>query len=118
MPATIRRIVQLLLVTLVINAVGWTFNREAVADVFFADQRTVSADAMQLSPQLGNHHGERFKTELPCNHWCHAVGHFLGLFGPVPALSLERVAGYSPQISWFIPDPTSSSRFRPPRLIS
>ena len=37
---TTRRIVQLLLITLVINAGGWTFNKEAVADVWFDEQRS------------------------------------------------------------------------------
>lgn len=118
MPAAIRRIVQLLVVTLVINAGGWTFNREAVADVFFAEQETVAAGTMQSSLQTGHYLGERLDTKTPCNHWCHAVGHFLGLFGQVPALSLEPVADYSTQISRFIPEPSSEGRFRPPRLIA
>ena len=40
MSAAARRIVQLLLVTLVINA-GWTFNKEALADVWFNELRSL-----------------------------------------------------------------------------
>jgi len=118
MPASIRRIVQLLVVTLVINAGGWTFNREAVADVLFAEQDTVSAGTGEVIPASGHYHGEDLHTKVPCNHWCHAVGHFLGLFGQVPALSFEPATCYPAQISLFIPVSTSEGRFRPPRLIS
>ncbi len=117
-PIPVRRFLYFLLVTLLINVGGWTFNRDAVADAFFFEQETAVAGAVQPSLQAARHHGEPLKDKAPCNHWCHAVGHFLGLFGPALTLSLKPVADYSPQISRFIPEPTPEGRFRPPQLIS
>lgn len=117
-PAAARRLLYFLLVTLLINAGGWTFNREAVADAFFAGQDAVPAGMMQPSLQTGHGHGESPKAKVPCNHWCHEAGHFLGLFGQAPSLSPKLFAGYSPQISRFIPEPAPEGLFRPPQLIS
>lgn len=117
-PVAVRRILYVLLVTLLTNASGWTFNREAVADVFFAGQETASAGMEQLSLQASDDHGAPANAKAPCNHWCHALGHFLGLFDQVPRLSLRPVADYFPQLSSLILKPTSKGHFRPPRLLS
>lgn len=117
-PVVVRRILYFLLVTLLTNASGWTFNREAVADVFFAGQETASAGMEQLSLQASDDHEEPLDAKAPCTHWCHALGHFLGLFGQVPRLSLTPVADYFPQLSSLILDATSEGQFRPPRLLS
>ncbi|HMN14522.1 MAG: hypothetical protein A2X71_11320 [Thiobacillus sp. GWE1_62_9] len=113
-----RRLIYFLLVTMLINAGGWTFNREAVADVFFAAEEAISMEAVQPSLQAAHHQGEPLKAMVPCNHWCYAVGHFLGLFGEVPALSPDLVTDYSLHVSRFLPEPAQEGRFRPPRLIS
>lgn len=118
-PVAVRRLLYFLLVTLLINAGGWTFNREAVADALFAGQDTVPAgEIVQPSLQAGHGHGESPKAKAACNHWCHEAGHFLGLFGQAPTLSSKPVEGYSSQISRFIPEPAHEGLFRPPRLIS
>ncbi len=117
-PAAARRLLYFLLVTLLINAGGWTLNREAVADAFFAGQETVPVGMVQPSLQAAQHHGEPLKGKAHCNHWCHEAGHFLGLFGQASSLSPKPIAGYSPQISRFIPEPAPEGLFRPPRLIS
>lgn len=118
-PAAVRRLLYFLLFTLVINAGGWTFNREAVADAFFAEEEIVSAGTAQSSLQARHGHGESLKAKAPCNHWCHGAAHFLGLFGQVPASSSKPIAeSYAPQISRFIPEPAPEGLFRPPRLIS
>ncbi|MFH1820050.1 MAG: hypothetical protein ABIK08_11885 [Pseudomonadota bacterium] len=117
-PAAARRLLYFLLVTLLINAGGWTFNREAVADAFFAGQETVPAEIMQPSLQAGHGHGESPKAKAVCTHWCHEVGHFLGLFGQTPSLSSKPIEGYSYHNSRFIPEPAPEGLFRPPRLIS
>lgn len=111
-PAAARRFLYFLLVTLLINAGGWTFNRDAVADVFLAEQENVAA------AQTGHFHGDPRKAEAPCNHWCHAMGHFLALFGQASTFSPKPVAGYFPPISRFIPEPAPEDLFRPPRLLS
>ena len=117
-PAAVRRLLYFLLVTLLINAGGWTFNREAVADALFAGQEIVPAGTMQPSLQASHAHGESLKAKVACTHWCHEAGHFLGLFGQAPALSSKPVEGYSSQLSRFIPEPAHEGLFRPPRLIA
>ena len=118
-PATVRRLLYFLLVTLVINAGGWTFNREAVADAFFAEDEIASAGMLQSSLQAGHGHGESLKAKAPCNHGCHEAAHFLGLFNQAPASSSSKpIAVYPPQASRFVPEPTHEGLFRPPRLIS
>ncbi|HEX7970839.1 MAG TPA: hypothetical protein VF501_01265, partial [Thiobacillus sp.] len=116
-PAAARRFLYFLLVTLLINAGGWTFNREAVADALFAGHQSVPAEAAAQSVQTPRHHGE-LPGKAHCNHWCHAEGHLLGLFGQMPGVSSECVATLSPQISRFIPEPDFEGLFRPPRLLS
>lgn len=118
-PAAVRRVLYFLLVTLVINAGGWTFNREAVADALFGGQGTVPAGmGQQPSVQADYGHGESLKAKAPCNHWCHEAGHFLGLFGQASTWSSKPVEGYFPQIFRFVPEPAHEGLFRPPRLIS
>lgn len=117
-PAAVRLFLYFLLVTLVMNAGGWTFNREAVADAFFAGQETVPAGTVQPSLQARHGHGESLKAKAPCNPWCLEAGHFLGLSGKTPTSSSKPIAVCSPQISRFIPEPAQEGVFRPPRLIS
>ncbi len=112
----IRQTVYFLMITLVINAGGWTFNKEAVADVWFDEQRSLVMDDDHSSAEP-----EDLKTispKSPCNHWCHAVGHFIGLLGqptPVmPEFANEFSIQQSPAILFSSPD----GRFRPPRLLS
>ncbi|MDZ4264033.1 MAG: hypothetical protein U1B30_17110 [Pseudomonadota bacterium] len=79
MSASFRRVVQLLLVTLVINAGGWTFNREAVTDAFLGGvEYAALADDEAATTQSGEE--ETGLKGVVCNHWCHAVGHFVGIF--------------------------------------
>ncbi len=118
-PAAVRRLLYFLLVTLLINAGGWTFNREAVADALFAGQEIVPTGTMQPSLHAGHGQGESLKDKAPCNHWCHEAAHFLGLFGQAPTSpSSKPIAVYFSQVSRFIPEPAQEGLFRPPRLIS
>lgn len=112
MATSIRRIVQLLLITLLVNAGGWTFNGAAVADVFFQETQQNDAAAMAGEP-------ESCTTKAVCNHWCHAVGHFVGLFpsplGIIPAVATgDRFAAKRLIILPLLP----AGHFRPPRLLS
>ncbi|MDA8127144.1 MAG: hypothetical protein M0Z73_00390 [Betaproteobacteria bacterium] len=116
--AATRRLLVFLLVTLLINAGGWTFNREAVADAFFAGQQSSPAGLVQPSLQAGHGQGESPKAKAACTHWCHEAGHFLGLFGQAPTLTSKPVEGYFSHLSRFIPEPAPEGLFRPPRLIS
>ncbi len=116
--ASARRFLYFLLVTLLINAGGWTFNREAVADVFFGEQETVATTGWPHSAQTGHLYGESIKAKTPCNHWCHESAHFLGLFDQALTLSPKKpVEGYFSQITRFIPEPVPEDLFRPPRLL-
>ena len=112
-----RRFLYFLLVTLLINAGGWTFNREAMADALFVGHASVPLERAQPSLQTTRYHGEPL-GKAHCNHWCHAEGHLLGLFWQMPGLSSESVASLSPQIPRFVPEPDFEGLFRPPRLLS
>jgi hypothetical protein len=118
-PAAARRLLYFLLVTLLINAGGWTFNRDAVADAFFASPESSPAGLVQPSLQAGHDgQGESPKAKAACTHWCHEVGHFLALFSQAPTVSSKPVEGYASHLSRFIPEPAPEGLFRPPRLIS
>ena len=117
-PAAARRFLYFLLVTLLINAGGWTFNREAVADALFSGHVSAPAESAQPSLQTSRYHGGPL-GKADCNHWCHAEGHLLGLFGQMmPSVSSESIASLPPQFSRFIPEPDFEGLFRPPRLLS
>ena len=115
MSAKARRIIQFLLLTLVINA-GWTFNKEAVADLWFDEQRSLAAADGHSSAEP--EHIGSISPKSPCNHWCHAVGHFIGIFflHPVPLMKVGDdyfpVCKSSPLP--FLPE----SHYRPPRLFA
>lgn len=107
----LRRIILFLIVTLAVNAGGWTFNRDAMADVMADAQEVVVLQADAINAQIP-------ADKAPCNHWCHAVGHFVGMTSdwqvtfPFTALELFSTLS-SPKIS-SQPD----GLFRPPRTIS
>lgn len=112
----IRQTIFFLMITLVINAGGWTFNKEAVADVWFDEQRNVVIDNNHSSAEP-----EDLKTispKSPCNHWCHSVGHFMGLFSQMMPVTPEFANKYSIQQYLAIQFSSPDGRFRPPRLLS
>lgn len=112
----IRQAVYFLMITLVINAGGWTFNKEAVADVWFDEQRSLAVDDDHSSTKPEATKMDSLK--IPCNHWCHAVGHFMGLLSQSASVMPEFANEFSiqqpPAIQFSSPD----GRFRPPRLLS
>lgn len=116
MSAAFRRIVHLLLITLVINTSGWTFNREAVADTLQVAQQTTQIDDAATATQPGE--GQSDIKGVVCNHWCHAVDHFAGIFYLQPTLLMEASNAYSvckrPIAPPFLPE----DLYRPPRLFS
>jgi len=109
----LRLAVYFLMLSLASNAVGWTFNKEAVADVWFDEQRSSVVDDVNLSTDH-----EAFKTatpEKPCDHWCHAIGHFMGLpsqstFGISKCLDDHPV-----QLTATFQHSSPDDLFRPPR---
>jgi hypothetical protein len=111
-----RRAIYFLIITLVINACGWTFNKEAVADVWFDEQRGLTVDGVQSS---SGHDGiEAVSSQSPCNHWCHALGHFTGLISqPVPVIP-EFSNKHSTQYLFAVQPYSPNGLFRPPRRIS
>ena len=117
MSAAFRRIVQLLLITLVINAGGWTFNREAVADAFYAEaSQTALADDESSAEQSSD--GKTSVKGVVCNHWCHAGDHFVGIFSLHPALLTEATGDYFVGKRSIVPPALPEGRYRPPRLFS
>lgn len=115
MKKIVRKIAYLLLLTLVVNAGGWTFNQEAVADVMFDEQHKVLIDDQDGSAPS---HQNYDTTKSPCNHWCHAVGHFMGLLSHWMPTTFDTVNDFSVQQVSTFPFPIPDSRFRPPRFLS
>ncbi|MHB1620293.1 MAG: hypothetical protein ACYCTY_10000 [Sulfuricella sp.] len=117
MPAAFRRIVQFLLITLVINAGGWTFNREAVADAFLMEaSQTALADDESSAEQSGD--GKNSLNGVVCNHWCHAVDHFVGIFPLHPILQAEATGDYFVCKQSIVLPSLPEGRYRPPRFFS
>ncbi|MHB1077347.1 hypothetical protein [Thiobacillus sp.] len=114
MSAAFRRIVQLLLVTLVINAGGWTFSREAVADAFLG--QTTQTDDAATAAQPGE--GKPDIKGVVCSHWCHAVDHFAGIFYLLPPLLMEASNAYFICKRLIAPPALPEGLYRPPRLFS
>ena len=109
----LRRLILFLIVTLLVNTGGWTFNGEAMADVLRDAQQT-AADFVQSDH--GAPPGDKAAT--PCNHWCHAIGHFVGLpsiwqVTPAP-VGRERISIPAHQKI----TAQSDELFRPPRFNS
>ncbi len=113
---TARRIVQFMLITLVINMGGWTFNKEAVADVWFDEQRSLAVDDGYSLTGLDD--SKTVSPQSQCNHWCHAFGHFMGLLGQSASATPEFTNEFSiqqyPTIQFSSPD----GPYRPPRHLS
>lgn len=107
----LHRIVLLLIVTLVVNAGGWTFNRDAMADVMADAREAVVLQADAIDAQIP-------ADKTPCNHWCHAVGHFVGM----PTGWQVTFPSIAPELFSVLSYPKISSQpdglFRPPRTIS
>ncbi|MBZ0092437.1 MAG: hypothetical protein K8F27_09480 [Sulfuricellaceae bacterium] len=116
MSATARRIVQLLLLTLVINTGGWTFNKEAVADAFLEAPHTALEDDAATAAQPGE--GKPGLKGVACNHWCHAVDHFVGIFSLHPTLLTEATGDYFVCKQSIVLPSLPEGRYRPPRLFS
>ena len=113
---TARRIVQFMLITLVINMGGWTFNKEAVADVWFDEQRSLAVDDGHSS--IGHDDLKTVSPQSPCNHWCHAVWHFMGLFGQPVSVTPEFANEFSIQQCSTIQFSSPDGPYRPPRHLS
>jgi hypothetical protein len=113
----IRQAVYFLMITLVINAGGWTFNKEAVTDVWFDEQRSLAVDDHHSSSKFQGIKAD-VSPQSPCNHWCHAVGHFVGLLGQSISPLPEFVDEYSIQHPHTFQLLSPDARFRPPRLFS
>jgi len=111
-----RRIVYLLVVTLVINVGGWTFNTEAVADMWFDEQQSMASGSDQSFTKSDATKVD--SAQIPCNHWCHAVGNFMGLPSHWVPTFPEVANGQIPYTSQVIVPLSPDGRFRPPRLIS
>ena len=116
MDRLIRRTIYLLVLTLVINAGGWTFNREAVADAFLEAQQTALADDASTAARPGE---EKYGVKgFVCNHWCHAVDHFVGIFYLQPTLLTEATGDYFVSKRFIVLPSLPEGRYRPPRLLS
>ncbi|TCV78226.1 hypothetical protein [Sulfurirhabdus autotrophica] len=112
----IRHTIFLLVITLVINVGGWTFNKEAVADLLLDEQQSVALDNDQSVTSTDT--AKLVTVQTPCNHWCHVVGNLMGLLSywssDFPVFTNGQIPYSSPVIA---PSPTDG-QFRPPRAIS
>lgn len=108
----LRHIVYFLMLTLASNAFGWTFNKDAVADVWFSEQSSLAVDDGNFS---SSHEEIGASSEKPCNHWCHAVGHFIGLLSQSVIVMPELADNHSVQQSSPVQLLPLDGLFRPPR---
>ena len=108
--------INFLLITLVINAGGWAFNQEAVADVWFDEQRCLTVDDGHTSTTPDATQTDT--PNIPCNHWCHAIVHLVGLHRQIAHVTSEFTSEYPAQQSlsnlFSFPD----CLYRPPRFSS
>lgn len=116
MTRIIRQTIYFLVITLEINAGGWTFNREAVADAFLEAPQTVQADDAATAAQPGE---EKASVKgFACNHWCHAVGHFVGIFYLQPTLPMRVTGDYFVSKRFIALPSLPEGLYRPPRFFS
>nr|SPS05983.1 conserved protein of unknown function [Candidatus Nitrotoga fabula] len=111
-----RQTIYFLVITFVINTVGWTFNKEAVADVWFGEQHCQVEDDDHSSAEPEDH--KTVSSKSPCNHWCYNVENFIGLLSQSALVMPEFSNEYSIQQSFVIHFYFPDGRFRPPRLLS
>jgi len=105
-----------MLITLVINMGGWTFNKEAVADVWFDELQSLAVDDGHASTE---HKGPNaVSPQTPCNHWCHAVGGFMSLPGQLAYATPEFTNEFSIQQYSTIQFSSPDGLYRPPRHLS
>lgn len=105
------RLVYALLVALVVNAAGWTFNAEIFEEPNVGSHPLTLADLGNSTPD-----DPAKVVQDTCNHGCHAASHFLGQVSH--ALTIAAAAGTAPLVAC-IPHGllahTSCPQFRPPR---
>jgi len=113
---TTRLIIQFMLIALVINMGGWTFNKKAVTDVWFGEQRSLAVDNEH---SLTEHKGLKVVShQIPCNHWCHAVGHFMGLPGQLAFVTPKFTNEFPIQQYATIQVSSPDGLYRPPRHLA
>lgn len=111
----LRQSIYFLMLTLVSNAVGWTFNNEAVADVLFEAQIN---SAMVGEPASDEHAADKaISHQGQCNHWCHAVGHFMGLPSQAAFVVPDFSCTHSVSLQPTLHPHSLDDLFRPPRAI-
>lgn len=109
----LRQSIYFLMLTLMSNAVGWTFNEEAVTDVWFEAQINSAIVADQASDEHVG--GNTASHQGQCNHWCHAVGHFMGLPSQSTFAITEHFGEYAIQAPVTVQSSSPDDLFRPPR---
>ncbi|MBA3024348.1 MAG: hypothetical protein KKG03_05445 [Gammaproteobacteria bacterium] len=109
----LRQSIYVLMLTLVSNAVGWTFNSEAVADVWFEAQVNSSVVAELDSDEHADDKAVAHQGQ--CNHWCHAIGHFMGLTSQLAFVIPDYFGEYTVQLPVTVRSSSPDQLFRPPR---
>lgn len=109
----LRLAVYFLMLTLASNAVGWTFNKEAVSDVWFDEQRSSAVDDENLSTD--HEASKAVSPEKPCDHWCHAIGHFMGFPSQSAFEISDCIDEHATQLTATFQPSSPDDLFRPPR---
>ena len=109
----LRLTVYFLMLTLASNAFGWTFNKEAVADVWFEAELNSAEFADQASDEHAE--GKAVSHQGQCNHWCHAIGHFMGLPSQSTFDIPECLDEHPIQLTATFQHSSPDDLFRPPR---
>lgn len=113
MKKALRLAVYFLMFTLVSNAAGWTFNEEAVTDVWFDEQRSLVADARHDAD--GHADSKNISHQSTCNHWCHAIVHFMGLLSQSAFAVPQYFSEYTAQFQVTVQSSSPDELFRPPK---
>lgn len=116
--AGLHGVIYLLVITLLINFGGWTFNKEAVADVWLDEQHCIVGAAAEHSAASQPVPAKSKSPAIICNQWCHIVGHFIAIVTPTVAATPEFATAYSRNPASVYPLYFPDGRFRPPRLHS
>ena len=108
----IRLTISFLLITLVINTAGWTFNKDALADTLFSEMNSIAEECKVHSSVPDT--PKSIKTHT-CNHWCHAGANLPGMTTQLiffmPRFPEGFTALHFANLQHFSPE----NLFRPPR---
>lgn len=106
----------LLLVALVVNAAGWTFNAEVLEEPGSGERTVLAQSTDGALPADGD---TPTTAKGTCNHGCHAVNHLLGQIScPLVVAAMIGAVPLVAELSSAFLSRALGAQFRPPRFAS